>query len=88
MLWSLQFLAETDTVGRRMTALLVPLLAAIRSAVVAPRARGGDPRPPTSTRRPPTPGAISVMIVSSLSGVNSLPAIPDLRNVRCDPTRR
>jgi putative transposase len=32
-LWSLQFLAETDTVGRRMTALLVALLAAIRSAV-------------------------------------------------------
>jgi hypothetical protein len=33
LLWSLQFLAETDTVGRRMTALLVALLAAIRSAV-------------------------------------------------------
>jgi putative transposase len=33
LLWSLQFLAETDMVGRRMTALLVALLAALRSAV-------------------------------------------------------
>ena len=32
-MWWLEFLAETDTVGRRMTALLVALLAAIRSAV-------------------------------------------------------
>ena len=41
-----------------MTALLVALFAALRStSSVASRARGGDSRPPASTRRPPTPGA-------------------------------